>query len=409
MECSICCDKFNKQTRYEVKCSYCSESACRTCVQRYILDTTQDAHCMFCKHTWNREFIDQSCTQVFRMKKLKAHRENILFERQKCMMPSTQAHVEHELMHRDLKKELHHLEDVLNDTLQKIRTQNHLIVTHQNSNVGQSERREFVRKCPLDDCKGFLSTAWKCGICKNNVCRDCNEQKGEDHTCDPNNVETAKLLKKDTKPCPKCGVLIFKISGCAQMWCVDCHTTFNWNTLRIECGVIHNPHFFELRRKLGNTGRELGDIPCGGLPSPNEIRTTFSNNKPVTDILFNIYRCVSHIEHWEIPTLRTTERDYTSLRVSYMLNELSEDMFKHTLQRDEKAVAKSRDLENIFRMLVNTVSDFLRRCIIEKDTIYDLINDMNVVRMYFNDSMTVLSNRYKSRCRIINDAWHLDL
>ena len=77
-------------------------------------------------------------------------------------------------------------------------------------------KRKFVRACPADGCMGFLSTAWKCGLCQVNVCSKCHEIKtGEDdeHVCDAGNVETAELLARDTKTCPSCAALIFKISG----------------------------------------------------------------------------------------------------------------------------------------------------------------------------------------------------
>jgi hypothetical protein len=100
------------------------------------------------------------------------------------------------------------------------------------------ERKQFIRKCPVTDCRGFLSTRWKCDVCENYICIDCNEiKKGDDHVCDPNAVETMKLLKSDTKPCVKCGAMIFKISGCSQMWCPDCHTAFDWNTGKIVSGA----------------------------------------------------------------------------------------------------------------------------------------------------------------------------
>ena len=37
------------------------------------------------------------------------------------------------------------------------------------------------------------------------------EIKGEDHECDEDKKETVKLLRQDTKPCPKCGELIHKL------------------------------------------------------------------------------------------------------------------------------------------------------------------------------------------------------
>jgi len=84
----------------------------------------------------------------------------------------------------------------------------------QNSHVTQ-EKKKFVRRCTNDGCRGFLSTQWKCGLCEHWVCPDCFEVKGteknSEHTCKPENVESANLIKKDTKPCPSCGEMIMKI------------------------------------------------------------------------------------------------------------------------------------------------------------------------------------------------------
>jgi hypothetical protein len=38
--------------------------------------------------------------------------------------------------------------------------------------------------------------------------------KREKHECKPDDVESAKAIEKDTRPCPKCGARIFKIEGC---------------------------------------------------------------------------------------------------------------------------------------------------------------------------------------------------
>jgi len=60
-----------------------------------------------------------------------------------------------------------------------------------------------------------LSTRWKCGLCDKYTCTECHELKSDDdHTCDPNNVATAKLLSSDTKGCPTCQTSIYKIDGC---------------------------------------------------------------------------------------------------------------------------------------------------------------------------------------------------
>ena len=77
------------------------------------------------------------------------------------------------------------------------------------------QRREFIMKCPAEDCRGFLSTAYKCGTCEKYTCSECLVIKdGKDHTCNPDTVESAKTIRAETQPCPKCGTRIFKIDGC---------------------------------------------------------------------------------------------------------------------------------------------------------------------------------------------------
>ena len=74
-------------------------------------------------------------------------------------------------------------------------------------------------------------------------------------------VETAKLIRQTTKPCPKCGLRIHKASGCDQMWCIDCKTTFSWNTGEIVTGgIIHNPHYFQYLRDHSENGIILGNL-----------------------------------------------------------------------------------------------------------------------------------------------------
>jgi hypothetical protein len=168
-----------------------------------------------------------------------------------------------------------------------------------------TERRhvEVMRGCPEEGCRGFLDGKWKCGVCDARVCRHCHDVLEEDeaaparmmhagsgsasgqsgsssssqepaeeappkdkrwHVCEIAAVETARMLAKDTKPCPSCKALISKIDGCDQMWCTLCQTPFSWATGQKEEGRVHNPHYYEwLRRTKGSVPREMGDVPGG--------------------------------------------------------------------------------------------------------------------------------------------------
>jgi hypothetical protein len=104
---------------------------------------------------------------------------------------------------------------------------------------------KFHFPCPENECRGFLSTGYKCGICELKVCSKCHEilsrkneneineelaqHKNEElaqhknemlvtHKCKQEDVDTVELKKKDCKNCPQCKILIHKVSGCNQMY-----------------------------------------------------------------------------------------------------------------------------------------------------------------------------------------------
>lgn len=115
-------------------------------------------------------------------------------------------------------------------------------------------------------CEGVVVTFNNrsyCLDCQRVYCRKCGELKetttkvnedGEEeiieHECISNNVEAFTLIKQVTKPCPKCGVRIQRSEGCSQMFCVNCHTGFDWNTGELITQNFHNPHRIEWLRSL---------------------------------------------------------------------------------------------------------------------------------------------------------------
>jgi hypothetical protein len=409
--CDVCCEKFNKINHKKVECPFCDLTSCRSCSQRYILSTFEDPHCMGCKTLWNREFVDSFCTKYFRNTELKRHRENVLLEREKARMPETQPEVERILQMRKLRRvirqqkekllELHHryntyeMPDTLPPEVRDLyremeNTYRHLEQLRNGGVIIDNEPRRFTRQCPLEECKGFLNEEWFCGLCDHKYCKDCNERLTDDHTCDPEVVETMKLLNKDSKSCPKCGTVIHKTSGCAQMWCISCHTAFNWRTGEIETGRIHNPHFIEFKKKT-MMSREHGDIPCGGVPTFRELREVGASNE--------ILQCamVIHQVERENMYLDTRPPENTQVRVAYMLNDIDEKDFKNFLQRQEKYKDKTRDLSNIFEMMANTGGDLLRQYVLEPERHDEIVDLLHKIIDYGNGIFETIRNRYNCR------------
>ena len=394
-ECSVCIETYTKRDRKKVTCPSCEYEVCCQCIQRYLLDTVNDPHCMGCKKTWGREFLDNNLQKTFINKKLKEHRENILFEREKSYFPQDQLVISREKEARKREKLIEEYEIQianLKHTCTQLRTD----VSRIRSGVAMNQERvKLVRKCPIENCKGFLNERWCCQMCESKICSHCNEKKVEGHECDPQAVESFTLIKKDTKPCPNCGEMIYRISGCPQMWCTSCHVAFDWNTLVIERGVIHNPHYFEFQRNTSRTGVQLRnpqDIPCGGLPTRNELAMIFPNNFDIQTIL----RGILHIQQYELRYVYHAgdPPDNQGLRIKYLMDEIPEEGFKKELQRREKAYIKKLEIRNILQMYVDTSSDLMRQLCLDSPNLDKYMETFCQLKDYFNESCAILSNRY---------------
>lgn len=426
MECSICIEKFNKSNNKQVKCSYCDYLMCRSCVQTYLISTVDDPHCLNCKKAWNREFVDNAITKVYRTKDFKTHRENLLYSRERSLLPAAQEHIERT-------KEIDELYDSINKELQQLRLQkkeieNKINKTYNTLNrvrnernrahngnvvIDQTERKTFIKPCPADDCNGFLSTQWKCGLCDTKVCNKCHEVKKPDidHECNEDNVKSAEEVMKNSKPCPKCGSRIFKIAGCSQMFCTKpgCHTAFDWTTGRIVTnGAIHNPHYFELLRQNGGAlPRAHGDIPCGGLPSAREIQTFGRFDIEKTKLL-TIIRTIGH--YADVGRRAVTVPDVVDgnfdIRVKFLKKDIDEKMFKTILQRREKSREKKLALYMVIDMFVNVGSDLCRQLVNRHIQIADFMEQIEELRRYVNNVMQDINKRFGCTVIVLNHRWH---
>lgn len=415
-ECMICAEKYNKNTRLPVKCPYCDFESCRECSQRYILEQPF-AKCMSpdCGKEWTRGFLRSSFTSKFINKTYKEARERVLYEHEISLLPATQYLVEREVQKEQIIEEIHKLTFKQHEITQQI---NRLHIRYNRIGTGQdAENQEtnantlYVRKCSDPDCRGFLSTQWKCGVCTKWTCNKCHENIGADrtlaleHVCNPDNVETAKLLAKDTKPCPQCHTNIFKIDGCDQMWCTQCNTAFSWKTGQIIVDEIHNPHYFEWMRKHG--GRPPQTPGGGGGCNQNIInihtfydKQTAYNNDEIRKCI-DIYRNIVHLRRVDMERFNyDKERPNRDLRVQYMRNFISEEKFKVLLQQNDKKHQKNRDILNILNMLHDTVYDILVRVmsfrILDNDIFEAHFKEIEEIVNYANDCMKEVSTTYGS-------------
>jgi hypothetical protein len=297
----------------------------------------------------------------------------------------------------------------------------------------EKSRRTFIRPCPSLDCRGFLNINYVCGICETNVCSRCHEIKQDEHTCKPEDIESAKAIIKETRACPKCAVPIYKIDGCAQMWCSMCKTAFNWNTGRIETGNIHNPHYYEWLRQNNNGAipRAPGDAPCGGIPHIRDIMAWIETkhalqqnrspkisglhrnhnyNKTELSIL-DIHRLMNHIQEYEIPRLGYIYQANADLRVKFLLNEISEKEFRQQLFVREKNNRKKETIRQVMQLFVNASQDIIRNYISvapQLESPDHLHKELVQLVSYCNDSFKKVSLQYQCRVPTITHRYYID-
>ena len=251
--------------------------------------------------------------------------------------------------------------------------------------------KNFHIKCMNNNCKGFLSSKWKCGLCETYTCNKCFLiKKDKEHICKQEDIETTTLIKKDSKPCPNCGIIIYKISGCNTMFCTQCKKSFCWRTGCILTKNLHNPHYNEYIR---NNNINNIDI-CNEIP--------YINNKKLNEI----YRKILHINDINFHAFDLNQIEINKhIRKQYLLNKIDKKKFKYMIQKNYKRIDKYYEIQQNIRLLYDTTKAIIMNYINNNNINYEiqlnnLINYINKqfknIKEYYNMSIIYnVNDEYK--------------
>lgn len=387
-----------------IPCFSCAYEACVRCVKTFLTSTLAEPACMNCHHAWPREFLDEHLTRSWREGELRHHREKILFDRERSLLPATQPDVEIEVQKRAYAAEIPALvekEQAIKTSLQEVQEQismrrRYIRNGPEDTKSEVKEKRLFVAACPRETCRGFLSTAYKCGTCATQFCSGCRDYKGEEHVCDPALVATIAAIVKDSRPCPRCGTAISKVSGCDQMYCTQCETPFSYETGAVIKGIIHNPHYFERLQKLKASGASAGETGCNGWPNWHHLPLHVRKDERLRSLL----QSAIHTEDITLRRQLPTQADNRDLRVRYLLNELDEKQFKQLIQQRDRKLSRDLETRAVLELFVITTMEFFNdRTTLanEAKTAKALTALQAQLETTMNAPLKAIGDRYKAR------------
>ena len=422
--CPICTNL--SRTKSWVTCPKCKFACCRSCTKKYLLSAPDiNPKCMSCKYSWDFEFVSDNTDYEFHDITYRERRCKVIMERERSLLPATQPYVVTEKKITSLQDEYDRLLAKSKRIAQKLAEVNRdkkLIRDQLNAAkrgtildkaVEPVANNKFNGNCPQPDCKGFLGSNYVCGLCEKKACKKCRQVKHKGTECDPNTIETVKTLAMDTKRCPNCGIPIYKISGCDQMFCTKCHTAFDWKTGKIETGRVHNPHYYEFVRRTGGDIREPGDVRCGGVVPVHTLRNALADagiDRKMNDNISNAHRATAHnrdIAMRRYLTNEVSENTHRDLRIKYLCGDIDEKRWFSLLKKREKEREKKRAISMILTMYIDTIEEiFNNMCIVKtKDEINKCVVQLTDLKVYSNEYLTKLAKRFKSQIPVISEDW----
>ena len=410
-ECSICDEQYTDILIKDIICPYCNKDVCNKCYETRWLGIIDDPHCMFCKKRFSIDFIESNFSSKFLLQ-LKEHRKSILLSREISLLPQTQPLIENIRIKEKARKKMSQISDkikILQDKKKYIYSKYIL----ENKVDSKKSTTKYLWKCCKENCNGFVDELFTCPLCKTKMCDKCGEKCNSEHECDNNAKKSFTMVKNSSIPCPSCGTRISKSSGCNQMFCINCHTGFDYKTGKKTEGLIHNPHFFEWMRKGNNHDiNNFNNNNCNELPQL--IRCKYMLGCEICYKFDEILRIVIHMNS-EITTPRLNSNE--DLRIKYLLDEIDKEKWSSLLLRREKILYKKGEFLKIDSMFVETSKILFNNLKYGKDIKCDdvYIQFLELIE-YYNQSQYKLGKKFDNKFRYLyqksktieNNNWYLE-
>lgn len=380
--CHICCD----HRASHGACANCAIEVCRACARRCALDDESSVvpSCPSCGRVWeDAEEQRRRLGAAFVTGPYRVARRRRLVARERARLAASAPAAAHERERRRLTSEMR-------ATVERIRQgEHHLVHRYQtlhaalNALQRPSETSARAVRCAHGDCLGFVDAHHgACAACERLTCPRCGEairtmgDDGEElppHQCDAAVLQSRQAIAAQCKPCASCGAPSVRSEGCAVMWCAHCRAFWNWDTGRVidtrRGAPPHNPDH-RAWVAAGSVAREVGDVPCGGIPEPHamhealvrEFARTMAVHEttPVVVAAFEAVRVAQRLRHSHPITWDDADA-HEELRMALLLGDVTNEGFADKLERADRSMRLKRDVGRVLEMYVLASTDVLQR------------------------------------------------
>jgi len=291
------------------------------------------------------------------------------------------------------------------------------VVVDEAAGAAPADKAVFFMACPRQECRGRVSSAYKCGLCEHWACPDCHGDKGLErngpHECRDEDKETVRMLKENTKNCPECHEGIFKEYGCDQMWCTRCQTCFSWITGKKLNGTIHNPHYYEYMRQNGGQAAAQAQGGCDGFPEYHSLERKWRYDSGISNkdqvLLSKTHRLVNHVRYVELDGLRNTIAEHETKNgrkwgVEYLRNNVTREEWGQKLYLAYRKKERAQRMLNIMEMFVMVSQDIYRNWYNNAMTGPEMTESVRKLLQYANENISTHNKQYGTKTALLDPS-----
>ena len=444
-ECQICAGEGNGRNR----CSNCGLIICRPCAKQCVQTSwSEEPQCPNCQLVWSKEEQYKLLTKSFVETVVRKRQRDGMLAREMARIPHAVPFARRESYQREFRKLSRTYQSISSEIeasevhteafsqrvteIQQLHTRLQQL-THLINEAKFSTTTDPFLRCAHPNCNGTVDTSTgECLACQRVTCKHCTMAVDgiTTHICDPGTILSIKSIISDCRPCANCSAMTARVEGCPVMWCANCHTFWHWETREIMPSrgqtAPHNPDhraWLATAQAGISAPRELGDVPCGGVPAYDNIYTALENllcrcAPLVSNDTLDFARFILKIRDAVEDTHRRVRPRYPlvqdenmlshDLRVSFLLGDIGQSVFESRVEQRVRKAQYQQTVGPIIEMFTFCGIDILirvaRDCHDESQLARCYL-ELESLRILLNTELAVVQCDHKRKTPFLRHDW----